>query len=244
MAIFLNGDSASSNIQSNSRIVPALFFQPHFFNVKCNISLNKTGDKAIISSNQYEKVSDSPIFSQFKYIKTFTPMRRITTSYSATARFMQRGIQEKVGEVLMTDAFTERLLNRTFMIDKWDRLYRDSVLVRFEDGKLNPKATFTALAEFLDIPYTESMTYCSDSTGLNPESYQGNVRGFDTATVYRTYDDYADDADRCLLEYFLRDVYKTYGYDFHYYHGEPVDINWVKEKLEGFHHLTTGLWNR
>ena len=58
--------------------------------------MNKTGDKAIISSNQYEKVSDSPIFSQFKYIKTFTPMRRITTSYSATARFMQRGIQEKV----------------------------------------------------------------------------------------------------------------------------------------------------
>ena len=75
-------------------------------------------------------------------------------------------------------------------------------------ANLNPKATFTALAEFLDIPYTESMTYCSDSTGLNPESYQGNVRGFDTATVYRTYDDYADDADRCLLEYFLRDVYK------------------------------------
>lgn len=237
VAIFLNCDSASSNIQSNSRIVPALFFQPHFSNVNCTISLNKTGDKAIISSNQYEKVSDSPIFSQFKYIKTFTPMRRITTSYSATARFMQRGVQEKVGEVLMTDAFTERLLNRTFMIDKWDRLYRDSVLVRFEDGKLNPKATFTALAEFLDIPYTESMTYCSDSTGLNPESYQGNARGFDTATVYRTYDDYADDADRCLLEYFLRDVYKTYGYDFHYYHGEPVDINWVKEKLEGFHHL-------
>lgn len=237
VAIFLNCDSASSNIQSNSRIVPALFFQPHFSNVNCTISLNKTGDKAIISSNQYEKVSDSPIFGQFKYIKTFTPMRRITTSYSATARFMQRGVQEKVGEVLMTDAFTERLLNRTFMIDKWDRLYRDSVLVRFEDGKLNPKATFTALAEFLDIPYTESMTYCSDSTGLNPESYQGNARGFDTATVYRTYDDYADDADRCLLEYFLRDVYKTYGYDFHYYHGEPVDINWVKEKLEGFHHL-------
>ena len=28
-------------------------------------------------------------------------------------------------------------------------------MVRFEDGKLNPKATFTALAAFLDIPYTE-----------------------------------------------------------------------------------------
>ena len=46
-----------------------------------------------------------------------------------------------------------------------------------------------------------------------------------------------DDADRALLEYFLRDVYEAYGYDFHYYKGEPVDLDWVKEKLGGIHHL-------
>ena len=34
VAIFLNGDSASSNIQSNSRIVPALFFSASFFQCK------------------------------------------------------------------------------------------------------------------------------------------------------------------------------------------------------------------
>ena len=44
------------------------------------------------------------------------------------------------------------------MVDWQDRLFQDSVLVRFEDGKLNPKATFTALAAFLDLPYTKSMT--------------------------------------------------------------------------------------
>ena len=65
------------------------------------------------------------------------------------------------------------------------------MLVRFEDGKLNPKATFTALADFLDLPYTESMTYCSGDERLNPESLDGNARGFDpAATVYRTYDEY------------------------------------------------------
>ena len=76
---------------------------------------------------------------------------------------------EKEGRIV-SDDLTARMLNRSFMVDPWDRLYRDSVLVRFEDGKLNPRATFTALAKFLDLPYTESMTYCSGSSGINPES--------------------------------------------------------------------------
>ena len=83
------------------------------------------------------------------------------------------------------------------------------------------------------------MTYCSGWTGVNPESLEGNVRGFDPATVYRTYDDYADDADRAFLEYFLRDAYQAYGYDFHYYHGEPVDEAWVQGKIGGFTHLNS-----
>lgn len=120
------------------------------------------------------------------------------------------------------------------MVDRYNRLYRDSVLVRFEDGKLNPKATFTALAEFLDIPYTESMTYCSSKDGINPESLKGNVRGFDTATVYRTYDEFANDDERTFIEYFMRDAYEYYGYDFQYYKGEPVDEQWVTNKIKGF----------
>ena len=76
--------------------------------------------------------------------------------------------------VTMTDELSERLLNRNYMVDWQDRLFQDSVLVRFEDGKLNPKATFTALAAFLDLPYTESMTYCSRNGERDPESLKGN----------------------------------------------------------------------
>ena len=238
VATFLDNDEVSGDNRGGERIVPALFFQPHFSNMIYRPQLNQTGDRAILVSEQYESIRNSPLFQQFKYIKTFTPMRRPTTSYGASVRFMERRVNEDLeGEKVMGDALTVRLLNRSFMVDRWDRLYRDSVLVRFEDGKLNPKATFTALAEFLDIPYTESMTYCSGASGLNPESLAGNDLGFDPAAIYRTYDDYVNDADRSLLEYFLRDAYEEYGYDFHYYHGETVDMDWVKEKLEGVSNL-------
>ena len=70
------------------------------------------------------------------------------------------------------------------MVDWQDRLFQDSVLARFEDGKLNPKATFTALAAFLDLPYTKSMTYCSRNGERDPESLKGNDRGFDPAAIY------------------------------------------------------------
>ena len=238
VATFLASDAVSGGAQSDSRIAPVLFLQPHFFSIDYRPRLNQNEDRAILVSKQYEELRNAPIFRRFKYIKTFTPMRRPTTSYGATVRFMLNITKEEGGEdKVVADAFTDRLLNRSFMVDKSDRLYRDSALVRFEDGKLNPKATFTALAEFLDIPYTESMTYCSGRAGLNPESLKGNDRGFDPAAIYRTYDEYVDDADRCLLEYFLRDAYREYGYEFHYYHGEPADMDWVREKLKGIRTL-------
>lgn len=243
VAMFLASDAVSGDNRGGERIVPALFFQPHFATMVYRPHLNQTGDRAILVSEQYEDIRTSPLFQQFKYIKTFTPMRRPTTSYGATVRFMlNKSNEDTDGTTVVGDDFTDRLLNRSFMVDQWDRLYRDSVLVRFEDGKLNPKATFTALAEFLDIPYTESMTYCSGSTGINPESLKGNDLGFDPAAIYRTYDEYVNDADRSLLEYFLRDAYQEYGYDFHYYHGEKVDMDWVREKLEGVSNLDRLIW--
>ena len=120
------------------------------------------------------------------------------------------------------------------MIDWQDRLYADSVLVRFEDGKLNPKATFTALAAFLDLPYTQSMTYCSLNGEVDPEEMAGNVRGFDTATVYRSYEDFANGAERTYIEYFLRDAYEYYGYDFQSYDGGPVDEERAAALVEDF----------
>ena len=232
VALFLYGEGIQKTDPA-ARIAPVLFFQPHFSTM--NYQVKGASDQAfcVLTSPQYNDIRNSPLFQGFKYIKTFTPMRRMTTSYAASTRFAYQQCHPDENDNVVTDGLAMRILNRSFMVDPWDRLYRDSVLVRFEDGKLNPKATFTALAQFLDIPYTESMTYCSGAKGINPESMEGNVRGFDPATIYRTYDEYADDADRAMLEYFMRDAYEKYGYDFHYYHGEIVDDAWIAEKAAG-----------
>lgn len=106
-------------------------------------------------------------------------------------------------------------------------------MVRFEDGKLNPKATFTALAEFLDIPYvSETMSYCSNYLGVNQPDYAGSHVGFDLRPVYNTYDEFTNDEERAFLEYFLKDAYEYFGYDFHYYKGDPVDQAWVEDQIE------------
>lgn len=235
VAYFLNQQESSGSLDPNARIAPVLFSQPHFYTISYEISVDPKSNATVLHSEQYDRIRASVVFQNFKYIKTFTPIRRPTTSYAATVRFMIPQI-EKEGRIV-SDDLTARMLNRSFMVDPWDRLYRDSVLVRFEDGKLNPRATFTALAKFLDLPYTESMTYCSGASGINPESLAGNARGFDPATVYRTYDEFANDDERAFLEYFLRDVYIVYGYDFHYYKNEPVDEQWVKDKISKFTRL-------
>lgn len=234
VAIFLGDTRFSGHIDANSRIAPALFFQPHFANILYTLSADEKR-RTVLHSKQYDSIRSSPLFQGFKYIKTFTPMRRITTSYAASVRFVNEYEDpEKEKDGVLIDLVAERVQNRSFMVDPEDRLYRDSVLVRFEDGKLNPKATFTALAAFLDLPYTESMTYCSLIGERDPESLQGNDLGFSPAAIYRTYDEYANDAERIYIEYFMRDAYEYYGYDFHYYDGQPMTPERIQELLNGF----------
>ena len=241
VALFLCRDNMASFLDAGSRIAPALFFQPHFSNVVYDLNVDRKG-RVTLSSKQYETVRTSPLFRNFKYIKTFTPMRRITTSHGATVKFMYNSAlkansEDNKEKTVVSDAISERVLNRSFMIDWQDRLYMDSVLVRFEDAKLNPKATFMALAAFLDIPYTESMTYCSLEGARDASSMEGNVVGFDPAAVYRTYDEYINDSERYFIEYFLRDAYEYYGYSFQYYDGKPVDLGRAKELIASFERM-------
>ncbi len=238
---YLADPALTAGMDPAARIAPALFLQPHFGNLKYKLYLNRTG-QAVMHSKQYEAIQRSPIFQNFKYIKTFVPMRRSTTGYGAAVRFLhnralayQRGELEEAAAV--DDALSGRILNRSYWVAPEDPLYTDSVLVRFEDGKLNPKATFTALTAFLDLPYTDSMTYCSFCGERDPESMAGNVRGFDPASVYRSYDEYANDAERAFIEYFMRDAYTAYGYDFHYYDGRPVDEAQADRWIDHFDRL-------
>lgn len=227
VASVLADERFAGALDPTSRIAPALVFQPHFGHLEHTLTVDSTG-KTVLFSPAYEEISASPIFKGFKYIKTVAPLRRPTTGYAAAVRYMHKGILEGRKNKddtygVIDDELIVRILNRSYLVDWQDRLFQDSILVRFEDAKLNPKATFTALAAFLDIPYTESLTYCSRGAERDPESFKGDARGFDTRAVFEAYSDYANDAERYFLEYFTRDAYESYGYDFQWYDGQPMD---------------------
>ena len=238
VAWFLGYKPISSMADPNARISPAVFLQPHFYNINYELYIDES-DRTVLNSEQYDEICQSPVFRGFKYIKTFTPMRRITNSHAATVRFMNRNVMEddeaseENKRTVVNDAVIHRTLNRSYLIDWQDRLFKDSILVRLEDGKLNPKATFTALAAFLDLPYTDSFKQCSEFG--KPLDYNGVLTdGFDPSIIYRTYDEYANDDERCFIEYFMRDAYETYGYDFHYYDGTPMDEERAAALTRGF----------
>ena len=241
VAFYMADQRIAGHLNPAERITPVVFFQPHFSNIVYDLEVDKR-DNTVLTSAQYDKTVTSPIFRGFKYIKTFTPMRRFTTSHGATVKFMYNSAlasqkeneQKKDGStVVVADAVSQRVLNRSFMIDWQDRLYQDCVQVRLEDGKLNPKATFTALCGFLDLPYTQSMTYCSEFGKLM--DYGGYLNGgFDPAPVYKTYDEFVNDSERKYIEFFLRDAYEFYGYDFHYYDGKLMDEAKLDELTEDF----------
>ena len=240
--------SPLSHLDIASRIVPTIFFQPHFHNMEYEMNVNQN-NRVVLYSKQYDEIQEFPPFQFFPYLKTFTPMRRPSNSAAATVRFQLNDIRKHEDEAddlththVVSDNTVDRLLNRSYMVDWQDRLFQDSVLVRFEDGKLNPKATFTALAEFLDIPYTDSMTYCSEAGQMNPESLPGNDIGFSLDAIFRTYDEYLGTPERIILEYFLRDTYSYYGYDFQYYDGQPMDLEKVKALVDQFHITDEWIW--
>ena len=241
VGVYMASEEYDNGGDPTARIAPALFFQPHFHNIVYEIETNERGG-AVLDCEVTEQMRQCAWLREFKYIKTFTPMRRPTASHGGTMRGMARRaeLQEspdprnKGKLVVVPDAVAERVLNRSYLRDPDDPLYHDAVIVRFEDGKLNPEATFTRLAAFLDLPYTETMTYCSDRGELNPREFETNAVGFDPVTVYNTYDEYVGDDERRYIEFFLRDAYEYYGYAFQTYDGAPVDIERVKEWVGGF----------
>lgn len=240
VACYLMETSANHTLDQRSRIAPAIFFQPHFKNI--DVSIEPVGDgKAVMRVPAYEQLLAAPMAQGFKYIKTFTPMRRVTTSYGASIKFMYQtmDLHELVGmdfkdlsdefSVNDTSLSVNRMLNHTYMVDRADRLYTDSILVRFEDAKLNPKATFTALCAFLDLPYTRSMTYCSNGG----EEMKKGV-GLRTGPVFRPYLRFAGLEEQWAFEFLFRDAYRRYGYDFIYYKGKPVSETQAEEAVSRF----------
>ncbi|MCQ4994742.1 hypothetical protein NE539_15715, partial [Flavonifractor plautii] len=110
------------NLDPAARIVPAIFFQPHFHNYHCTLGANEQ-NRAVLDSAEYQELQDFSPLKGFRYVKTFTPLRRPTTSAGAAVRYMQRQIDAWEPEqkaVTMPDELADRVLNRNYMVDWQD----------------------------------------------------------------------------------------------------------------------------
>ena len=86
VAWFLSKKRCTQCLDPNSRIVPAIFYQPHFSNINYTFEPGPHGS-IMLKGLQLEKIHKSKMFD-FKYIKSFIPVRRFTTSYGSTVRSM------------------------------------------------------------------------------------------------------------------------------------------------------------
>jgi len=233
-SILLNSNIRNHGSYASSRIIPAAFVQPHFGNITSSYNF-LDANTLVYSNNEHEEISNSILFRNFKYIKTFAPIRRPTRSYGATIKFFHNEFFNKSRDKkVFANEMINVLENKNYLYNPTNRFYNDCRLVKFEDGKLYPNEIFPKLARFLDVPYSKSMKYCSEYGNINPESLEGNDIGFSTAAINRTYDEYIGENEGYILEILQKDWYDYYNYSYEYYDNSKATSQDLINKCDDF----------
>lgn len=199
------------------RVVPALFVYPH-------------DDMFYLARIRRENIElYFSIIQSFPYHKIIALIRDPVTQAGSLINFAINGhplAKNEQGEI-QSDLFRSfafsAILPKDYYFPINHPLYQDIAVIRFEDLKLNPEATFESMAEFLNIPVTESMyhtTWCGlERSGVTTEN--AVFDGFDPAPVYKKYDKYLSLFDKYRIEILSRNCMQAYGYQHKYYDGQP-----------------------
>ena len=220
--------SECHNREFYNRIIPAVFVYPH-------------DDMYYISNINKEDINFYfNIILQFSWHKIISIIRDPIPHAGSVIRFMTTThprARDEDGNILMDPLYCMGfavILPKDFYFVKEHPLYKDMGVVRFEDLKLNPKATLTSLAEFLNIPLTDSM-YRTTKCGLvNKGIDTAGVlfEGFDPAPVYKTYTQYLSVFDKYRIELLLRHLFIDYGYHPRYYDNQEFSYEEILKMME------------
>ena len=198
------------------RIIPALFDYPH-------------DDMFYLAGVQRENfLLYFNVIQAFPYHKVIALIRDPVTQAGSVINFMTNGhpkARNERGEIQLDPyyCFTfGAILPKDYFFPIEHPLRPDIAVVRFEDLKLNPEATFASMAEFLNLPVTESMfrtTWCGlERRGVTTEN--AVFSGFDCAPVYKKYEKYLSLFDKYRLEILMAKYMEAYGYQHKYYDGQ------------------------
>lgn len=109
-----------------------------------------------------------------------------------------------------------------FYIPQEHEMLQKTVIVRFEDLKLNPRATLSSLIKFFDIPWSDNLLqttwlgYLRD--GISTDF--SHFKGFDPTPVYKTYSHLLSNFDKYRIELLKEKYYSAWGYKAKLYDGQ------------------------
>ena len=210
------------------RVIPALFLYPH-------------DDMFYLAGIEQDRVNFYfDLVGSFPYHKVIALIRNPVTQAGSVANFMTHGhpqARNLQGEVQLDPFYCVAVgsfLPKDYYFPLQHPLRESIRVVRFEDLKLNPKATFASMAEFLNISVTQSMfhtTWCGlTRDGITTENTVFD--GFDPAPVYKSYNQYLSVFDKYRIELLLRDLIEVYGYQAKYYDGQQFSYEEIVKMME------------
>ncbi len=123
---------------------------------------------------------------------------------------------------------------KDFYFPKEHPIYDYTRIIRFEDLKMNPKATLESLTDFLDLPMTDSLfqtTWCGLSrAGVDTENKL--FEGFDIKPLYNAYDKYLSVFDKYRIECIMARFMSFYGYIPQYYDNQEFTNAEIMEMMK------------
>ena len=116
-----------------------------------------------------------------------------------------------------------RLIDEIFdlLYQKDDSVHK-SIILRFEDFKLYPKASILSLCEWLDIPWDDILMKIT-ANGVEYTAF--GTGAFDPAPLYKRYYNVCNPFDYYRIELVMSKYWKQFGYEPLFYKGDKIYTN-------------------
>jgi len=189
----------------------------------CNITWVVMHDATLLYSyysifNSYYK-DTKQVLRKFKYIRIVSIIRRLTINAGANIddHQLDRGnlLCGVVDFIRRWRPNYQNLYFDDFFISSDDEFLPVRKIMRFEDLKLEPVASFEALCDFFDITVNKNFLN-QEHLFKNPNS--GEItKGFSTSAVFNLHETRFSNYDYYRLELIMGKAYEYYGYKPMYY---------------------------
>jgi len=204
-----------------NRIAPAVYYTPHFH----------------IETDENQKNFYNELGASFKYCKVLVNVR---DPIAVTASLVGWAIKGHMWPPT-AKCIDYYIINcNGHFRKKDDFVYRKGMLVRFEDLKLNPRATLESLIEFLNIPYSDRLEVTTENgepCGVKWSANGDKEDGQTITTVYNAIEkeEFLSEYDKYRIEMLLGKYYSHFGYKPKFYDSKVYTteeiVDMMKEPL-------------